>query len=223
MHGLAPVEPAVEEGLLRPGRRSRCGRLSAIGAVTNHHFAQENDMPDETILPTKPTIADIVMDRAKHHMSTEDLMAAIEPAVSAHYPDMTPEQRAAAIRAELVAWFAQLDEPGFFKDLEAAAALDPDWHDNGRSIGPNPGALHDTPQKLVAAYRAWNDATLPVEDLFEVLMRRAIPRHAKPGDAESIAPALMQMVEAHPRRAELLKYGVEQARRAGLLGKAKRV
>src|SRR4051794_35818508 len=100
----------------------------------------------------KPTIAELVMDLAKLNMSTEDLMAAIEPAVSAHYPDMTPEQRVAAIRAELVAWFAQLDERGFFKDLEAAAALDPDWHGNRRGIGPNPGALHDTPQKLVAEY-----------------------------------------------------------------------
>jgi hypothetical protein len=170
----------------------------------------------------KPTIADIVMDLAKTPMTEADMSATLVPAVRAHYPDMPPEQLKAAVRAEAIAWNAQLDAPGFFKDLKAAAALDPDWYDNGRSIGPNPGALHDTPQKLVAAYRAWQDATLPVDELIDVIMWRATPTRAKPGDAERYAGTMMQMVKAHPRSDELLKYGVEQARRAGLLGKAKR-
>jgi hypothetical protein len=176
-----------------------------------------NELPQ-----SKPTIAEIVMDLAKTPVTEADMSATIVPAVRAHYPDMLPEHLDAAIRAEIGAWDAQMGEPGFFKDLDAAAALDPDWYDTRRGIGPNPGALHDTPQKLVAAYRAWQDATLPVEELVEVIMQRAIPARAKPGDAEVIAGTMMQMVKAHPRRDELLEYGVEQAWRAGLRGKAKR-
>ena len=166
-----------------------------------------------------PTIAEIVMDLAKMPVTEADMSETIVPAVRAHYPDMTPEQLDPAILAEVRAWDAQTGAPGFFKDLEAAVALDPDWYDNGRSFGPRPGALHDTPQKLVAAYRAWQDATLPVDELIDVIMRRATPTRAKPGDAERYAGTMMQMVKAHPRSAEILKYGAEQARRAGLLGK----
>jgi hypothetical protein len=171
----------------------------------------------------KPTIAEIVMDLAKTPVTEADMSATLVPAVRAHYPDMPPEQLDAAIRAEVAAWNAQTAEPGFWDDVDAARALDPDWHENpNRSFGPSPGALYDTPQKLVAAYRAWQDATLPVEELVEVIMQRAIPARAKPGDAEVIAGTMMQMVKAHPRRDELLEYGVEQAWRAGLRGKAKR-
>jgi hypothetical protein len=181
------------------------------------------DPGDQPSFKPKPTIAEIVMDLAKSCMTEAYMSATIVPVVKAHYPDMTPEQIDAAIRAEFRAWDAQSDEPGFWDDVDAARALDPDWHDNpDRSFGPSPGALYDTPQKLVAAYRAWQDATLPVEDLVEVIMRRAIPARAKPGDAEVIAGAMMQMVKAHPRRDELLGYGVEQAWRAGIRGKAKR-
>src|SRR4051794_15491899 len=166
--------------------------------------------------PPKPTIADIVMDLAKVDMTEADMSATIVPTVRAHYPDMTPEQLDAAIRAEIRAWDAQLGESSFWDDVDAARALDPEWHENeNRSFGPNPGALYDTPQKLVAAYRRWRDATLPVEDLTEALMQRVIPIHAKPGDAEPIAAALMRIIDAHPRRDELLKYGVEQAWHAG--------
>jgi hypothetical protein len=167
-----------------------------------------------------PTIAAIVMDLAKFPVTEADLSATLVPAVREHYPDMTPEQLDAAIRAEVCAWDAQMGEPGFWDDLDAARALDPDWHDNpDRSFGPSPGALHDTPQKLVAAYRAWQDATLPADELIDVIMWRATPARAKPGDAERYAGTMMQMVKAHPRSAEILKYGAEQARRAGLLGK----
>jgi hypothetical protein len=151
-----------------------------------------------------PTIADIVMECSQFTITKDYMSDVIVPTVRAHYPDMLPEQLEAAVRAEAIAWNAQLDAPGFFKDLEAAAALDPDWYDTRRGIGPNPGALHDTPQKLVAAYRAWQDATLPVEELVEVIMQRAIPARAKTGDAEVIAGTMMQMVKAHPRRDELL-------------------
>ena len=148
------------------------------------------------------------------------VLASTFATIRAHYPDMTPEQIDAAIRAEFRTWDAQSDEPGFWDDVDAARALDPDWHDNpDRSFGPSPGALHDTPQKLVAAYRAWQDATLPADELIDVIMWRATPARAKPGDAERYAGTMMQMVKAHPRSDELLKYGVEQARRAGLLGK----
>jgi hypothetical protein len=167
-----------------------------------------------------PTIADIVMDFAKSCMTEAYMSATIVPVVKAHYPDMTPEQIDAAIRAEFRTWDAQSDEPGFWDDVDAARALDPDWHDNpDRSFGPSPGALYDTPQKLVSAYRAWQDATLPVDELIDVIMWRATPARAKPGDAERYADTMMQMVKAHPRSAELLRYGAEQARRAGLLGK----
>ena len=158
------------------------------------------------------------------------MSATLVPAVKAHYPNMTPEQLDPAIRAEIRAWDAQTSESSFWDDVDAARALDPDWYENpNRSFGPRPGALHDTPQKLVAAYRAWTDATLPVEALFDALMRRAIPVHAKERDAERFAGALMRIIDAHPRRDELLKYGVEQAWHSGMfgsllgkLGKAKR-
>jgi hypothetical protein len=170
----------------------------------------------------KPTIADIVMDRAKPNMPAGEMMDAIVPMVRAHYPDMTPEQLGAVIRAEIMAWNAQMDERGFWADFEAAAALDPDWYETDRhSIGCRPGALHDTPQKLVTAYRDWLDKDLPVEDLVEALMQRAIPVHANPGEAKPITAALMRIIDAHPRRAELLSFAAEQARRAGKLGKAK--
>jgi hypothetical protein len=173
--------------------------------------------------PPKPTIADIVMECSKFIITKDYMSDVIVPTVRTHYPDMLPEQLEAAVRAEAIAWNEQLDGEEFWADFETAAALDPDWYETGNhSIGCKPGALHDTPQKLVAAYRAWQDATLPVEDLIKVIMRRATPARAKPGDAERFAGVMMQIVDAHPRRDELLEYGVEQAGRAGLLGKAKR-
>jgi hypothetical protein len=167
-----------------------------------------------------PTIAEIVMDLAKMPVTEADMSETIVPAVREHYPDMTPEQLEQAILAEVRAWDAQTGAPGFWDDVDAARALDPDWHENpNRSFGPSPGALYDTPQKLVAAYRAWQDATLPADELIDVIMWRATPARAKPEDARRYADTMMQIVNSHPRRDELMEYGVEQARRAGLLGK----
>jgi hypothetical protein len=48
----------------------------------------------------------------------------------------------------------------FWEDFHAAMALDPDWEEiDGRSYCWDPDALYDTPEKLVAAYRAWRDGT----------------------------------------------------------------
>jgi hypothetical protein len=180
-------------------------------------------MPDETMPPPKPTIADIVMDLAKLNMTEAYMSATIVPAVREHYPNMTPEQIDTAIRAEFRAWDAQLGGKEFWADFDAAMALDPDWHENpDRSFGPNPGAFYDTPQKLVAAYRAWTDATLPVEDLVDGLTGRAFDARGinrrtfdpdRPGDVERVRVAMMQLIEAHPRHAELIDYAAEQGRR----------
>jgi hypothetical protein len=168
-----------------------------------------------------PTIAEIVMDLAKTPVTEADMSATLVPAVREHYPDMTCAQLDAAIRAEVAAWDRQMGQCSFLKDLEAAAALDPDWYDDGRSIGPKPGALHDTPQKLVAEYRRWRDKGMPVADLVEEIMQRATPADARPRDAETITDTMMRIIYAHPRRDELLKYGVEQAWREGKLGGAR--
>jgi hypothetical protein len=183
-----------------------------------HHI---DTFPPQPAGKPKPTIAEIVMDLAKTPVMEADLSATLVPAVREHYPDMTCAQLDAAIRTEVTAWDRQMGQCSFWDDLHAARALDPDWYDDGRRFGPNPGALHDTPQKLVAAYRAWTDATLPVADLVEAILQRATPVDARPRDAETIADTMMRIVYAHPRRDELLKYGVEQAWRAGKLGGAR--
>jgi hypothetical protein len=193
-------------------------------------------MTVEPMPPTKPTIAEIVMDCSKFTISKDYMADVLVPKARAHYPDMPPEQLEAAVRAEAIAWNKQLDGEEFFADLEAAAALDPDWHDDRHGIGPNPGALHDTPQKLVAEYRRWLDATLPPDDLVDALTARAfdalgIRRRTfnpdRPGDVERVRVAMMQLVEEHPRSAELLDYALEQGLRQmdaqrGKRGKAKR-
>jgi hypothetical protein len=207
--------------------------------VTNVNTQEESIMTD-SIDPfpqhragkPKPTIVDIVMDRAKPGMPAAAMMDAIVPTVRAHYPDMTPEQIDAAIRAEVVAWDTQLGGSEFWDDFDDAVALDPDWYETeNHSTCCRPGALHDTPQKLVAAYRAWHDKDLPVEELVDVLTQRAIDASDinrrtfdpdRPGAVEPIRVAMMQIISAHPRGEELLAYADEQARRAGKLGKAKR-
>ena len=55
-------------------------------------------MPDD-----KPTIAEIVMDLMTAYMTEADMSATLVPAVKAHYPNMTPEQLEAAVRAEAIA------------------------------------------------------------------------------------------------------------------------
>ena len=182
--------------------------------------------------PPKPTIADIVMECSKFIITKDYMSDVIVPMDRTHYPDMLPEQLEAAVRAEAIAWNEQLDGEEFWADFETAAALDPDWYEtSNHSIGCKPGALHDTPQTLVAAYRAWTDATLPVEELRDAVGQRAIDASGinrrtfdpdRPGALDPIADAVMQIIKAHPRRDELLEYGVEQAWRAGLRGKAKR-
>jgi hypothetical protein len=88
------------------------------------------------------------------------VLASTFATIRAHYPDMTPEQIVAAIRAEVDAWGAQLDEEDFWEDFDAAVALDPDWYETeNHSTRCRPGAPYDTPEKLVAAYRAWRDGT----------------------------------------------------------------
>jgi hypothetical protein len=184
-----------------------------------------------------PTIADIVMECSQFTITKDYMSDVIVPTVRAHYPDMLPEQLEAAVRAEAIAWNEQLDGDQFWADFEVAAALDPDWYETGNhSTRCRDGALHDTPQKLVAAYRAWTDATLPVEELLEALGQRAIDASGinrrtfnpdRPEDRERVRRAMMQLIESHPRHAELLDYAVEQGRRhladrRGKRGKAKR-
>jgi hypothetical protein len=171
----------------------------------------------------KPTIAEIVMDCSKFTISKDYMADVLVPKARAHYPDMLPEQLEAAVRAEAIAWNEQLDGDQFWADFEVAAALDPDWYEAGNhSTGCRDGALHDTPQKLVAAYRAWTDAILPPDDLVDALAARAIDALGikrstldpdRPGDVDRVRVAMMQLIEAHPRSGELLDYAVEQGRR----------
>jgi hypothetical protein len=180
-------------------------------------------MTVEPMPPPKPTIAEIVMDLAKLGMTEEYMSATIVPVVREHYPHMTPEQIDTAIRAEYRAWDAQLGGEEFWADFDAAMALDPDWYETeNRSFGPRPGALYDTPQKLVAAYRTWTDAILPPDDLVDALTARAfdalgIKRHKfdpdRPGAIERVRRTMMQLIEEHPRGGELLDYAAEQGRR----------
>ena len=180
-------------------------------------------MTVEFMPPPKPTIADIVMECSKFIITKDYMSDVIVPMVRTHYPDMLPEQLEAAVRAEAIAWNEQLDGEEFWADFETAAALDPDWYEtSNHSIGCKPGALHDTPQTLVAAYRAWTDATLPVEALHDAVVQRAIDASGtnrrtfdadRPGDVERVRVAMMQLIESHPRHDELLDYVVEQGRR----------
>src|SRR4051794_18645117 len=115
-----------------------------------------------------PTIADIVMDCPKFTISKDYMENVLVPKGRAHYPDMPPEQLEAAVLAEVRAWDAQTDGDQFWADFDDAVALDPDWYETGNhSTSCRDGALYDTPQKLVAAYRVWQDATLPVEELLK--------------------------------------------------------
>jgi len=183
---------------------------------------------------TLPTIAEIVMDCSKFTISKGYMADVLVPKARAHYPDMLPEQLEAAVRAEAIAWNEQLDGDQFWADFEVAAALDPDWYETGNhSTGCRDGALHDTPQKLVAAWRSWTDATLPVEELLDAVVQRAIDASStnrrtfdanRPEDREPVADAMMQIIKAHPRRAELLGYAAEQGWRhlAAQRRKAKR-
>jgi hypothetical protein len=185
----------------------------------------------------KPTIADIVMDCSKFTISKDYMADVLVPKARAHYPDMLPEHLEAAVRAEAIAWNEQLDGDEFWADFEAAAALDPDWYETGNhSTRCRDGALYDTPQKLVAAWRSWTDATLPVEELYDAVVQRAIDASGtnrrtfdadRPGDVERVRVAMMQLIESHPRHDELLAYAIEQGRRhladrRGKRGKAKR-
>jgi hypothetical protein len=179
----------------------------------------------------RPTIAEIVMDCSKFTISKDYMADVIIPKARAHYPDMLPEQLEAAVLAEAIAWNAQLDGDEFWADFEVAAALDPDWYETGNhSTGCRDGALHATPQKLVAAWRSWNDATLPLEELVDAITQRAIDasginrRTFDPDRPEVTAPikaSVMQIIKAHPRRDELLGYAAEQAWRSGKLGKSR--
>jgi hypothetical protein len=203
-------------------------RLSAIGAGPNHQLTQENDMLDQTTPPPKPTIADIVMDCPNFTISKDYMADVLVPKARAHYPDMPPEHLEALVLAEAIAWNEQLDGDQFWADFEVAAALDPDWYETGNhSTSLRDGALHDTPQKLVAAYRAWHDATLPVEKLLKAVGQRAIDASGvnrrtfdpdRPGDVDPVATVMMQLMEEHPRRDELLTFAAEEARREGKLG-----
>jgi hypothetical protein len=76
------------------------------------------------------------------------------------YPEMPEEQ----IVMELA---EDLDQEEFWDDFDAAVALDPDWYvTENRSSRCRDGAFYDTPEKLVAAYRAWRGDEPPgkVED-----------------------------------------------------------
>jgi hypothetical protein len=175
-----------------------------------------------------PTIADIVMDCPKFMISKDYMADVLVPKARAHYPDMPPEQLDAAVLAEAIAWNEQLDGDQFWADFDDAVALDPDWYETGNhSTSCRDGALHDTPQKLVAAYRAWQDATLPVDELLKAVGQRAIDASGinrrtfnpdRPEDLDPIAAAMMQLIEAHPRRDELQDYAAELGRREGKLG-----
>jgi hypothetical protein len=93
-------------------------------------------------------------------LSETELVASIFGAIRDRYPDMSSEQIAAAIRTEVDAWAAHVAELDFWDDFDAAVALDPDWYvREDRCTCCRPGAPYDTPQKLVAAYRAWRDGT----------------------------------------------------------------
>ena len=88
------------------------------------------------------------------------MLGAVFATIREHYPDMTSEQIAAAIRAEVDAWGVRLDEADFWDDFDDAVTLDPDWYvREDDSTCCRPGALYDTSQKLVTAYRAWRDGT----------------------------------------------------------------
>jgi hypothetical protein len=181
------------------------------------------DPGDQPSFKLKPTIAEIVMDCSKFTISKDYMADVLVPKARAHYPDMLPEQLEAAVLAEAIAWNEQLDGDQFWADFEVAAALDPDWYETGNhSIGCKPGALYDTPQKLVAAYRAWTDAILPPDNLVDALASRAIDALGinrrtlnpdRPGDVDRVRVAMMQLIEAHPRSGELLDHANEQGRR----------
>jgi hypothetical protein len=108
----------------------------------------------------KPSIREIVMDvgakGAEADLSSDAIVIAAISTIMEHYPDMTQAHIESAVAAEVNAWAARLDEADFWDDLDDAVVLDPDWYvgDDG-SMCCRPGALYDTSQKLVAAYRAW--------------------------------------------------------------------
>ena len=72
------------------------------------------DLPQRTL---KPTIRDIVRTVGTEGAAADLPETAISGAVFAtireHYPEMTSEQIAAAIRAEVDAWVVRLDEADF--------------------------------------------------------------------------------------------------------------
>jgi len=71
------------------------------------------------------------------------------------YPEMSRDQ----LELELA---EDIEQEEFWNYLDAARALDPDWYENeDHSFGPRPGALYDTPEKLVAAYRSWIGEEIP--------------------------------------------------------------
>jgi uncharacterized protein (DUF433 family) len=120
-----------------------------------------DDLPQRTL---KPTIRDIVRtvgtEGAAADLPETAILGAVFATIREHYPDMTSEQIAAAIRAEVDAWVVRLDEADFWDDFDDAVALDPDWYvSEDRCTCCRPGTLYNTPEKLVAAYRAWRDGT----------------------------------------------------------------
>jgi hypothetical protein len=67
----------------------------------------------------------------------------------------------------------------FWRDFEAAVALDPYWdmREDGSATWKE-GAIYDTPEKLVAAYRAGRlvraEMTMPIADLIDEIGQRAL-------------------------------------------------
>src|SRR3954471_24896980 len=79
-----------------------------------------------------------------------ELIATLFGAIRERYPDMSSEQIAAAIRTEVDAWATHVAELDFWDDFDDAVALDPDWYvSKDRCTCRRPGALYDTPEKLV--------------------------------------------------------------------------
>jgi hypothetical protein len=109
----------------------------------------------------------------------------------------------------------------FWYSLEAAVALDPDWSvsEEGHAVCRE-GATYDSPEKLVAAYRAgWIDDPRPVEDVVGKICLQAFRSHGVTLDNidhvddtthQAVNELNIRIARVHPRRAEIQHFFAEK-------------
>jgi hypothetical protein len=117
-------------------------------------------VPSARTLAIRKIVRTVGAEGAAADLPETELVASLFGAIRERYPDMSSEQIVAAIRTEVDTWAAHVAELEFWDIFDDAVGLDPDWYvSEDRCTCCRAGALYDTPEKLVAAYRAWRDRT----------------------------------------------------------------